>query len=111
MPHSPAMFLNVRSGTAPTLAMAALPRLPADKHRPPTKSRRGSRLRAGVVASDLLAAKRRGLSLLRDLVPAGDDLPAGQELLAYGAAVKRAWKAGKIQGPMAHPCAAGLLNR
>jgi len=50
-------------------------------------------------------------SRLSDLVPASDDLSARQELLAYWAAVKRAWKTGKVQRPVAHPCAAEALNR
>src|SRR6266566_4971319 len=45
------------------------------------------------------------------LVPANNDLAAGHELLAYGAAVKRAPKTGNVQGPVAHARDPEGLNR
>jgi hypothetical protein len=48
-------------------------------------------------------------ALSLDTLP--DNLPASQELLAYGAAVKRARITRNVQGPVAHPCAAEALNR
>src|SRR5439155_265002 len=59
----------------------------------------------------LLGTNRKRLYLLCYLVPAGDDLPAGQKLLADGAAIKGAWNPGEVQGPLAHPGATEALNR
>ena len=56
-----------------------------------------------MVASHLLVPETRGLSLVRGLVPANDDLPAGQKLVAEDEPIH-------LQRPATHPCAPELLN-
>jgi len=55
-----------------------LPTSVGDKQETPNDGLAGGLdLRAGMLASDLLVPEMRGLSLVRGLVPANDDLPAG----------------------------------
>jgi hypothetical protein len=76
----------------------------ADKQKPPTTQSSGVSTQDKSGPPDLLV-----VPLTKDLA-LPDDLPAAQELLTYGALVKRTYLLAG-QGPVAHPCATEVLNR